>query len=69
MPDFFDVSRHFTAEERAVQSSVRAFVDARVLPIIGDHFEKGTFPTELIPRDRRARPARLQPARIRLRRV
>ncbi|CAN5756937.1 acyl-CoA dehydrogenase family protein [soil metagenome] len=49
MPDFFDVARHFSPEELAVQKSVRAFVDKRVLPIIGDHFEKGTFPTELIP--------------------
>jgi glutaryl-CoA dehydrogenase len=49
MTDFFDLSRHFTPEERAIQSTVRAFVDARVLPVIGDHFEKGTFPTDLIP--------------------
>jgi glutaryl-CoA dehydrogenase len=49
MPDFYDISRHFSAEERAVRDSVRAFVDARVMPVIGDHFEKGTFPTDLIP--------------------
>jgi glutaryl-CoA dehydrogenase len=49
MPDFFDLSRHFTPEERAVRDTVRAFVDARVLPVVGDCFEKGTFPTELIP--------------------
>lgn len=48
MPDFFDLARHLSAEERAIQSTVRAFVDARVLPVIGDHFEAGTFPTELI---------------------
>jgi len=48
MPDFFELSRHFTAEERAVQTAVRAFVDARVLPVVGDHFEKGTFPKDLI---------------------
>jgi glutaryl-CoA dehydrogenase len=48
MPDFFDVSRHFTAEEQTVQRSVRAFVDKRILPTIGEHFEKGTFPVELI---------------------
>ena len=48
MTDFFDLSRHFSAEERAIQNTVRAFVDARVLPVVGDHFEKGTFPTELI---------------------
>ena len=49
MPDFFDLSRHFTPEERAVRDTVRAFVDGRVLPVVGDHFEKGTFPNELIP--------------------
>ena len=49
MPDFFSLSRHLTEEERQIQSTVRAFVDARVLPVIGDHFEKGTFPMELIP--------------------
>ena len=49
MSDFFDISRHFTSEERAIQSTVRAFVDARVLPVIGDHFENGTFPNDLIP--------------------
>ena len=48
MPDFLDLSRHFSAEERAIQASVRAFVDARVLPTIADHWEKGSFPTELI---------------------
>jgi glutaryl-CoA dehydrogenase len=47
--DFFDLSRHLTAEERAIQASVRKFVDARMMPVIGDCFDKGTFPTELIP--------------------
>ncbi|MEO8796936.1 MAG: acyl-CoA dehydrogenase family protein [Polyangiaceae bacterium] len=49
MPDFFDLSRHLTDEEKTIKKTVRAFVDARVLPTIGDHFEKGTFPTDLIP--------------------
>lgn len=49
MPDFFDLARHFTTEERSIRSSVRAFVDARVLPRIADHFEAGTFPLELVP--------------------
>jgi len=49
MPDFFDVSRHFTPEERAIRDTVRAFVEARVLPGIGEAFEKGSFPKELIP--------------------
>ena len=49
MPDFFDIARHLTDEERAIKTSVRKFVDARVLPIIAEHFEHGTFPRELIP--------------------
>jgi glutaryl-CoA dehydrogenase len=49
MPDFFSISRHLTPEERAIQDATRKFVDARVLPVVGDHFEKGTFPTDLIP--------------------
>ena len=49
MPDFYDLSRHFSPEERAIQSTVRAFVDARVMPGIADAFERGAFPTELIP--------------------
>jgi glutaryl-CoA dehydrogenase len=48
MPDFFQVERHFSPEERAIQRSVRAFVDARVLPGIADHWERGTFPADLI---------------------
>ena len=49
MVDFLDVSRNFTAEERAVRDTVRGFVNARVLPTIAEHFERGTFPKELIP--------------------
>ncbi len=49
MPDFYDISRHLSPEERAIGSTVRSFVESRVLPGIGEHFEKGTFPTELIP--------------------
>ena len=48
MPDFFDLARHLTTEERAIRDSVRGFVDARVLPTIADHWERGTFPMELV---------------------
>jgi len=68
MTDFFDLSRHFTPEERAIQSTVRAFVDARVMPVIGDHFENGTFPTDLIPEIARLGLLGCKPARIWLRR-
>src|SRR6476469_4665050 len=50
MPDFFDLSRHLTDEERTIRKTVRGFVDAHVLPTIADHFERGTFPTDLIPK-------------------
>jgi glutaryl-CoA dehydrogenase len=48
MPDFFDLSRHLSPEERAIRDAVRAFVDARVIPGIADHWEDGTFPEPLI---------------------
>src|SRR5215813_6075418 len=49
MIDFFNISRHLTPEEKAIRDTVRAFVDARILPGIAEHFENGTFPKELIP--------------------
>ncbi len=48
-PDFYHVADLFTEEERQVQSVVGRFVDERVLPIIGECFEHGRFPKELIP--------------------
>jgi glutaryl-CoA dehydrogenase len=48
MPDFFDLARHLSPEERATRDTVRAFVDARVLPHIAEHWERGTFPAELV---------------------
>src|SRR5580693_960711 len=48
MPDFFDLSRHLSLEERATASTVRAFVDARVAPVIAGHWERGTFPVDLV---------------------
>src|SRR4029077_16486104 len=48
MPDFFDLARHLSPEERAIRTTVRAFVDARVLPSIAEHWERGTFPAEVI---------------------
>src|SRR5690606_34943705 len=35
-------------EERAVQAAVARFTDERVLPIIGEAFEQGRFPRELV---------------------
>lgn len=47
--DLFDVASLLTDEERAVQDSVARFTDERVLPIIGDCFDAGRFPAELVP--------------------
>ena len=47
--DFYDLNDLLTEEERMVRDSVRAFVDAKILPTISHHYEAGTFPTELIP--------------------
>jgi glutaryl-CoA dehydrogenase len=47
--DFYDVRSLLSEEERAVQDTVARFTDERVLPIIGECFEQGRFPTELIP--------------------
>lgn len=46
--DFYDIDSLLAEDERAVRDSVRAFVDDRVLPIIGDAYVEGRFPTELI---------------------
>ena len=47
--DLYDVRSLLSEEERAVQDTVARFTDERVLPIIGDCFDRGVFPTELIP--------------------
>src|SRR5207237_8972244 len=47
--DLYNIDHLFSEEERLVRDTVRKFVHDRVLPIIGDHFEAGTFPRELIP--------------------
>ena len=47
--DLFDVRSLLTDDERAVQDSVARFTDERVIPIIGDAFDAGRFPKELVP--------------------
>jgi glutaryl-CoA dehydrogenase len=46
--DLYDVASLLTEEERAIQESVARFTNERVLPIIGDCFDKGEFPKQLI---------------------
>jgi glutaryl-CoA dehydrogenase len=47
--DFFNVARHLTPQARATAAAVRGFVDARVLPSIAEHWERGTFPRDIVP--------------------
>ncbi len=47
--DLYNIDHLLTDEERMVRDTVREFVRERVLPIIGEHFEAGTFPKDLIP--------------------
>ena len=47
--DFFNIDSALTEEERAVRDSVRAWVNDRVLPIIGKCYVDGRFPRELVP--------------------
>ncbi len=47
--DLYDVRSLLSEEERAVQDAVARFTDERVIPIIGDAFDQGRFPKELVP--------------------
>ncbi|MHB8446486.1 MAG: acyl-CoA dehydrogenase family protein [Rudaea sp.] len=47
--DLYDVRSLLSEEERMVQDAVARFTDERVLPIIGDCFDQGRFPIELVP--------------------
>src|SRR5437763_995960 len=47
--DLYDIESLLNEEERLARDSVRSMVDAKILPVIGKHFEEGTFPMELIP--------------------
>lgn len=47
--DLYDVRSLLSEEERAVQDTVARFTNERVLPIIGEAFDEGRFPRELVP--------------------
>ena len=48
-PDFYDLDSLLSEEERAVRQTVRAWVDERLMPIIGECYVSGRFPKELVP--------------------
>ena len=47
--DFYGIDDLLTDEEKLVRASVRRFVEAKIVPIIGKHYQEGSFPRELIP--------------------
>ncbi len=49
MLDYVDLEEDLDSDERDLRDTAREFVDERVKPDIGDHYEAGTFPEELIP--------------------
>ena len=49
MLDYVDFESDLDDEERMIRDTAREFVHEQVRPEIADHFEAGTFPTELIP--------------------
>jgi glutaryl-CoA dehydrogenase len=48
--DFYETDSLLTEEEKDFRSRLSKFVDGECLPIIADHFDRGTFPMHLIPR-------------------
>ncbi|MDS0297454.1 acyl-CoA dehydrogenase family protein [Halogeometricum sp. S1BR25-6] len=50
MLDYLGLEADLTTEERMIRDEARRFVDEEVKPDVGDHFEAGTFPMDLIPK-------------------
>ncbi len=47
--DFYRTDELLSEEERLVRSTVARFVDERFLPIVAEHYERATFPMEIVP--------------------
>jgi glutaryl-CoA dehydrogenase len=47
--DYFRIEDSLKPEERDFRSKVRRFVEEECMPVIVEHFDKGTFPMKLIP--------------------
>ena len=49
MLDYVQLEADLDEEERLIRDTARKFVDDKVRPIVDEHYEAGTFPTDLIP--------------------
>ncbi len=50
MLDYVDLEADLGREDRMIRDTARSFVEDEIKPIIAEHFEAGTFPTDLIPK-------------------
>jgi glutaryl-CoA dehydrogenase len=50
MVDYFQIEALLTGQERSFRDKVKKFVDEECMPLIATHFDRGSFPMELIPR-------------------
>ncbi len=48
--DFYNISHTLTADERALQLSVRAFMEKEIKPIVNDYWRRADFPHHIIPK-------------------
>jgi glutaryl-CoA dehydrogenase len=48
--DFLSLEKSYTAEQVAIRDTVRKFVDKEVMPKVGECYETGFFPREIIPK-------------------
>ena len=46
-PDFYNITELLTEEELMIQRTAYDFVQAEFMPLIHNHYEKGTFPNEI----------------------
>ena len=49
MLDYVGLEADLSAEEKLIRDTAREFVAEEVAPDIADHYEAGTFPTDLVP--------------------
>jgi glutaryl-CoA dehydrogenase len=47
--DFYDIASLLSEEERAVQATVRDWVEEKLLPVINEAYLEGHFPKQLVP--------------------
>jgi len=47
--DYYHIDDLLTEEEKLIRSTIREFVEDKIIPIIEKHYREGTFPMHLIP--------------------